>query len=129
MQYRRKESFRFTFVARQSAVVRLHAFESNWTTYSCDLIDISARGARLFSPIRINEYTFDTDLEMVVTLFKKELVIPGKMVWKRPSRDGTLYGIHFLYDKKLEQNIISELKYKRHKELEEEFRLNGKRLY
>lgn len=129
MQYRRKESFRFTFDTPQSAIVQLRANESNRLSYTCDLIDISARGARLFSPIRLDEYTTDVIGEMVVTLFKKELVILGEIVWKRPSKDGTLFGMHFSHDKKQEQNIISELKFRRHKELEEEFRLKGKRLY
>lgn len=129
MQYRRKESFRFTFDTPQSAVVQLRANESSRLTYTCDLIDISAGGARLFSPIRLDEYTSEEIVELVVILFKKELVIPGEIAWKRPSRDGTLFGMHFSHDKKQKQNIISELKFRRHKELEEEFRLKGKRLY
>ena len=109
MQYRRKESFRFTFDTPQSAVVQLRASESNRLTYTCDLIDISSGGARLFSPIRLDEYTSDGNVELVVTLFKKELVIPGEIVWKRPSKDGTLFGMHFSHDKKQEHDIISEL--------------------
>jgi hypothetical protein len=97
--------------------------------YPCELIDISARGARLFFPVRIEEYTSNVLAEMVVTLFKKELVIPGELVWKRPSKDGTLFGMQFLVNKKMEHDIISDLKLRRHKELEEEFRLNGKRLH
>lgn len=129
MQYRRKESFRFTFDTPQAAVVQLQVNDSNRLSYSCDLIDISSRGARLFSPIRLDEYTDDVIVQLVVTLFKKELVIPGEIVWKRPSKDGTLFGMHFSHDQKQEQDIISELKFRRHKELEEEFRLKGKRLH
>lgn len=129
MQYRRKESFRFTFDVPQPAVFQLRGNQSNPIKNTCDLIDISACGARLFSPIRLDEYPSDEIVELVVTLFKKEILIPSEIVWMRPSKDGTLFGMHFLHDKKQEQNIISELKFRRHKELEEEFRLKGKRLY
>ena len=121
MFYRRKESFRFTFESPEIATVY---FQSN--TYTFDLINISPRGARLFSTIRIGEYSSEDVIQLNVTLFKKEMQIEANVVWTRPSRDGTLIGLHFL---KNEIDVISELKLRRYKELEEEFHLKGKRFY
>ena len=121
MFYRRKESFRFTFESPEIATVY---FQSN--TYTFDLINISPRGARLFSTIRIGEYSSEDVIQLNVTLFKKEMQIEANVVWTRPSRDGTLIGLQFL---KIETDVISELKLRRYKELEEEFHLKGKRFY
>ena len=119
--YRRKESFRFTFESPEISTVH---FQSN--AYIFDLMNISPRGARLFSTVRFEEYSSEEVIQLNVTLFKKEMQIEANIVWTRPSRDGTLIGLQFL---KIETDVISELKLRRYKELEEEFHLKGKRFY
>ena len=89
-------------------------------------MNISPRGARLFSTVRFEEYLLDEVIQLSVTLFKKEMQIEANIVWTRPSRDGTLIGLQFL---KIETDVISELKLRRYKELEEEYHLKGKRFY
>ena len=121
MFYRRKESFRFTFESPEIATVQ---FQSN--TYTFDLMNISPRGARLFSTVRFEEYSSEDVIQLSVTLFKIEMHIEAAIVWTRPSRDGTLIGLQF---SKNETDVISELKLRRYKELEEEFLLKGKRFY
>lgn len=122
--YRRKESFRFTFDPSETAMLQFTGSESDATTYTCDLVDISPGGARLFASARLNQYS-STNVQLMFTLFKKELTVEAEMVWKRPSRDGTLIGLQFF---KNETDVITELKMRRYKDLEDVHHKKGKNL-
>lgn len=122
--YRRKESFRFTFDSPETAMLQFSGNESDSSIFTCDLVDISPGGARLFTIARFDQYS-PTAIQLMFTLFKKELTIEAEIVWKRPSRNGTLIGLQFL---KNETDVITELKLRRYKDLEDVYREKGKRL-
>ncbi|WP_162920131.1 PilZ domain-containing protein [Paenisporosarcina cavernae] len=130
MQYRRKESFRFTFQPPEKATLFIRQEEESGTvSYEVELVDISGHGARIFSPIRMDHLMSHSEVTLSVKLHAKELVLKGEVAWKKPSRDGTLIGAEFQVDQKAEADIMQELKLRRHKELQEEYRKQGKRLY
>ena len=121
--YRRKESFRFTFDPPETAMLQFTGNDSESSIYTCDLVDISPGGARLFTTFRFDQYS-STNAQLKFTLFKKELCVAAEMVWKRPSRNGTLIGLQFL---KNEMDVITELKLRRYKDLEDVNLKKGKR--
>jgi len=123
LYYRRKESFRFTFEPTETATLQITGNESESSIYTCDLVDISPGGARLFTTARFDQYS-STNVQLMFTLFKKELTVAAEMVWKRPSRNGTLIGLQFLQN---ETHVITELKLRRYKDLEDVNRVKGKR--
>ncbi|MFC4409547.1 PilZ domain-containing protein [Chungangia koreensis] len=109
MFYKRKEIFRYTFGSPLEAELKMG--DENG---SCRMIDISPGGAKVFSD---NQLTKGMEVVMQFVLMQDTITAPGKVVWKQASHEGALYGIDFNEDEKLEEQIISQLKFRRRNEI------------
>ncbi|MGR3763645.1 PilZ domain-containing protein [Rossellomorea sp. NS-SX7] len=114
MQYKRHESFRYTFNEPINATYRL-IIEKNGElveTKQSDalLIDLSPNGARMKTALDlpIEHHTYLLDLHF--TLNQSVITMLGKPVWKRKDIGQYMYGIEALEDEKTKQVIIKELK-------------------
>ncbi|WP_415579424.1 PilZ domain-containing protein, partial [Filibacter tadaridae] len=58
-------------------------------------------------------------LHIKFTLQSVPIDVQGTIKWKKPSKNGQLYGFDFEKDAALEQLIVDELKLRRHAEIED----------
>ncbi|SER64539.1 PilZ domain-containing protein [Psychrobacillus sp. OK032] len=115
MQYKRNESFRYTFTEPCKATFRLIKDANGLTEKEiskkgiCEIIDISPHGLKIFT-----EYSIAIDkqihVELNFTLDESPIDLVGEFVWSRRKINGSEYGINLPGDTYTEQLIIRELK-------------------
>jgi len=108
MFYKRKEIFRYTFGNPLEAVLFVGMEQTK-----CSMIDISPGGSKVYAECNLSK---GTDVELHFVLLQDTIKASGKVVWKQASRDGALYGIDFIEDEALEEQIINQLKFRRRTE-------------
>ncbi|MDN4492228.1 PilZ domain-containing protein [Ureibacillus aquaedulcis] len=85
----------------------------------CQILDISPRGMKMFSEVKLGEYlnkaALQIELQFVLDVTTIQAV--GEIVWRKPFGRGDQYGILFQAQKNLDELIIKEMKLRRKKEV------------
>lgn len=123
MQFKRNEGFRYKFDeplnARFKVLVNGQVNNQDATILQCEIHDISPRGIKMFSKEDFGEHNnMILQLEVNFTLDEVAITAVGDIVWKRPYARGNMYGLMFTNQPRLEQIVISELKARRRKEIQ-----------
>lgn len=100
MFYKRSESFRYTFGAPPEIKLKLMKPFENLTIY-CLLLDVSPKGAKLFSEKELK--ITDEIVRLKFVLNHETITADAKIVWKQWYEEGWLYGVDF------ERNPVKEL--------------------
>ncbi|MCA1056638.1 PilZ domain-containing protein [Rossellomorea aquimaris] len=114
MQYKRHESFRYTFQEPELATYKLIIEKEGAMveTKQSDalVLNLSPNGARIKTtldlPIQERKYLLELQLNLNGTTFS----VLGIPVWKRREINQYVYGIEALEDQKTKQIVINELK-------------------
>ncbi|MGB6406736.1 MAG: PilZ domain-containing protein [Planococcus donghaensis] len=100
MFYKRSESFRYTFGAPPEIKLKLIDSTGNLTIY-CLLLDISPKGAKVFSEKELKVAEEIVGLKFVLN--HETITADAKIVWRQQYEEGWLYGVDF------ERNPVKEL--------------------
>ncbi|MHA6258404.1 PilZ domain-containing protein [Sporosarcina sp. CAU 1771] len=122
MYYKRAEYFRYTFGEPLEAKFRIllvNGTRKESKLGHCTLIDLSPGGARLFAEFDIPLEGNPIQLHLSFTLYESQIDVEGTIVWKKPTRNGYLYGFEIVEDELTEELIVNELKLRRRSEFEE----------
>lgn len=120
--FKRKEGFRFTFDEPISAryIVLVNGKPENLeaTKHTCEVIDVSPRGMKMFSYHDIGENN-NRLVQLEVQFVLDEVLIKaiGEIVWEKNLGSRTQYGLYFNGQPQIEELIIRELKSRRKKEV------------
>ena len=120
--FKRTEGFRFTFdepiSARYIVLVNGKPEDIEATKHSCEIIDISPRGMKMFSYHDIGESNSKL-VQLEVQFILDEVLIKaiGEIVWEKNYGSKTQYGLLFENQPQIEELIVSELKIRRKKEV------------
>lgn len=123
MQYKRKESFRYTFTEPCKATFRLIKDANGLTEKEisnkgiCEIIDISPHGLKIFTEFSI-AIDKQIHVEINFTLDESPIDLVGELVWSHRKINGYEYGINLPEDTYTEQLIINELKNVRRKSMD-----------
>lgn len=122
MYYKRSEGFRFDFQNPLSAnfkiLVNGIADQMNENYYSCEILDVSPRGMKMFSNANFGEHTNNMlQFEIHFILDEVSIHAVGDIVWERTYANGKQYGLIFNNQPNLEALIVTELKARRKKEV------------
>ncbi|WP_144509539.1 PilZ domain-containing protein [Bacillus sp. FJAT-22090] len=122
MQYKRNEYFRYSFTEPFEATFRLIK-DANGTSPEeiskkgiCQIIDISPNGLKIFTDLLIAIDKLN-HVEIQFRLDEALLSRIGEFVWSHRKAGGYEYGVKLLGDTESEQEIITELKSRRKKEI------------
>lgn len=122
MPFKRTEGFRFSFgepiPAKYTILSDGELEDPKMTTYSCEILDISPHGIKMFSFHDIGENSSER-LQLEVQFVLDEILIKaiGEIVWKKDFGSKLQYGLIFVGQPQVEELIISELKLRRKKEV------------
>lgn len=124
MQFKRNESFRLAFDPPIDVTFKILAGhqlgEGRQVPSFGKIIDVSPRGMKLFSDVKFGDSLAKySRIEMHFVLDTQTIHAYGEVVWRKASGAGFNYGILFNVQESLEQLIISELKSRRKKEVQE----------
>lgn len=122
MAFKRTEGFRFTFdeavPAKYIILVDGKPEDEKLTKYDCEIMDISPHGMKMFSYHEIGEYSSKLmQLEVQFILDEALIKAVGEIVWKRELGSKIQYGLIIDGQPQVEELIISELKLRRKKEV------------
>lgn len=114
MQYKRHESFRYTFneplIATFKLIVEKDGEFVETKQSDALLINLSPNGARIKTgldlPVEHGNYLLDLQINLNQTL----ITMLGKPVWKRKEFGQYVYGLEAIEDDKTKKMIIKELK-------------------
>ena len=121
MFYKRTEYFRYTFDKPLEAKFRIIITDDNWIESKmgdCSLVDLSPGGAKLFADFELPLDRGPVKIHLEFTLYESKIDAKGPIVWKKPYRNGYLYGFDFEEDMAREELIVAELKLLRKSEIE-----------
>lgn len=121
MQFKRKEGFRFVFnqPLDTSFKLLLNGEPVDAESYSCEILDISPRGIKMFSEAKIGEYINKASLQIEIQFILDVTTIQavGEIVWSKPYGSGHQFGVVFHAQEEIDELIISEMKLRRKKEV------------
>lgn len=113
MFYKRHEYFRYTFGELLSGEFRIQKVDDTRKLSNrgeCTIIDVSVNGAKIFTTFDIPTTVNRVNLSVVFSIHTHPIEAKGTIVWKKPFRNGFLYGLHFEEDGERERVIVDELK-------------------
>jgi hypothetical protein len=122
MIFKRKETFRFEFgqplEANYVVLIDGKPMDLERTQHSCQILDISPRGIKMFSNDKIGEHN-NKPLQLEVSFILDEAVIRAiaEIVWAKPYANGFQYGLIIPNQPIIENLIVNELKIRRRKEV------------
>ncbi|MGD7043437.1 PilZ domain-containing protein [Jeotgalibacillus proteolyticus] len=114
MRYNRNEAFRFAF--KEPLHARFSIYEVNGkavetTEGGIQLLDISPSGTKAYSELNIPfKETNPVKIVMHFQLNEESYHFKGKIVWKKVWSDGFMYGVSFLINEDMQQEIVKQLK-------------------
>lgn len=122
MNFKRQEGFRFVFNEPIEASFKLMVngnYVDGGNSFPCQLLDISPRGAKMFSEGNLGEYFNKTNLqvELQFVLDVTTIRAVGEIVWRKPFGRRNQYGLLFQAQEDIDELIISEMKLRRKKEV------------
>ncbi|MEK4424147.1 PilZ domain-containing protein [Solibacillus sp. FSL K6-1523] len=119
MIFKRTEGFRFAFGDPVAAdFVLLLNGKPEGGKCSCNVLDISPHGMKMFSKTEIGEYSNKVvQIEVQFVLDEVKIKAVGEIVWKRSFGKDYHYGLVFENQPIVEELIVSELKVRRKKEV------------
>ena len=111
MFYKRQESFRYTFGIPPEVLLKVQAVENEKATLSKGyglMLDISPKGAKLFSEEDLLENLKDVQLKFVLN--HETITVKADFAWKKAYEIGWLYGVDFEWNPIKEMLIFNEVK-------------------
>lgn len=122
MKFKRQEGFRYVFkepIEASFQLIQDGKFVDSGKCYPCRILDISPKGVKMFSEVKLGEYlnqaTLQMQLEFVLDVATIQAI--GEVVWLKSFGRGDQYGILFQDQKEVDELIISEMKHRRKKEV------------
>ncbi|KGR76463.1 PilZ domain-containing protein [Ureibacillus sinduriensis] len=121
-QFKRQEGFRYIFnepIEASFKLIQDGKFVDSGNRFPCKILDISPRGVKMFSEVKLGEYLNKATLQIEVQFVLDVTTIQaiGEVVWRKPFGRGDQYGILFQDQKEIDELIISEMKLRRKKEV------------
>ncbi|RDI40026.1 PilZ domain-containing protein [Falsibacillus pallidus] len=114
MRYQREEAFRYVFPKPLDAhftIIEINGRPVSSSEGGAKLIDLSPSGMKLSTALHIPvSQSQKVKLSIRFSINDHEYTIISEMVWEEPHAGAYYYGVHFLADEPLQQEIISELK-------------------
>ena len=114
MNYKRKSPFRYTFsepITVYFKIVNINGKRIESSEGSATMIDVSPKGIKLKSPLDLQDINHKTILLSIrFMIATDELIVLGRIVWKRQWVGFYHYGIELLVDDSVSQKIIEQLK-------------------
>ncbi|MBB4824507.1 hypothetical protein HNO89_001729 [Sporosarcina luteola] len=113
MLYKRTEYFRHSFGNPIEAEFRILLGEQHAAASrpgNCKMLDISSGGAKLYTEYDIPIEVHGLNLRLRFTLYEQPIEQEGKIVWKKPYKNGYLYGFDFLEQPLIARLIVDDLK-------------------
>ncbi|MDG5471704.1 PilZ domain-containing protein [Jeotgalibacillus sp. ET6] len=114
MRYNRNEAFRFAF--KEPLNARFSIYEVNGkavetTEGEIQLLDLSPSGSKVYSELNI-PFKENNPVKIVMhfQLNEESYQFKGKIVWKKVWSDGFMYGVSFLINEDMQQEIVKQLK-------------------
>lgn len=125
MQFKRNESFRYTFgqpLPALFSIIRFNGREINSSPGEAEIIDISPEGIRLSSELSIPDISSnEVVLSIEFILNENEFIVDGKIVWQKKWNTSTIYGINLIVEEPQKNEIIEQLKiFSKQQQVEEE---------
>lgn len=111
MFYRRSESFRYTFGTPPEILLRVRDPLNNQVMPAniyCLLLDISPKGAKLFSEKEFKLGEENVSLEFVLN--HETITANAEIVWMQQYQEGWMYGTDFEHNSIKEMLIFSEIR-------------------
>ncbi|MBT2570445.1 PilZ domain-containing protein [Planococcus sp. ISL-110] len=111
MFYKRSESFRYTFGTPPEICLQLIDSLSNQALSPkiyCLLLDVSPKGAKLFSEKEFKSGEENISLEFVLN--HETIIANAKIVWVEQYGEGWIYGVDFEYNSIKQMLILSEIR-------------------
>lgn len=124
MKYKREEYFRFSFntpIPGFFTITKMNGLSGKSKKGPLLILDLSPKGIKFQSRLDLPD-TEDLNLSLSFTLNTKEIILPGKIVWKKKISNDFHYGFTVTEELEIEditKEIISELKAFRKKQLED----------
>lgn len=124
MQFKRNESFRLAFDPPIDVTFKIlsgqQTSEGRQVPSFGKILDISPGGMKLFSDVQFGDtFIKYSQVEMNFVLDTQNIHVFGDVIWRKSYGAGFNYGVLFANEGPLEELIISELKSRRKKEVEE----------
>lgn len=127
--YKRTESFRFTFNPHEKISIKLKKLDdAEVVTIDAELVDISKKGARILSHVIISEAEFSNQLYVNFKLHEKEFSLPGEITWRKPSHEGVVMGVELKISNLESDEIFSELKIRRSRDVKGSYNIKLRKL-
>ncbi|KIL43750.1 PilZ domain-containing protein [Jeotgalibacillus campisalis] len=114
MRYNRNEAFRFAFkepLHARFSIYEVNGKEVETTEGEIQLMDLSPSGAKTYTELNI-PYTANNSVKITIHFQLNESTynFKGKIVWKKVWSDGFMYGVSFLVNEDMQQEIVKQLK-------------------
>lgn len=111
MEYKRQESFRYTFPKSIEAIIALNSGEQEeQQVFHCTVVNMSPSGMNIFSEVIPTLHDkLPVSITVETTLIEKSLQLNGKIIWERPHFTGKQFGIILDILPEMERRITIEL--------------------
>jgi len=114
MRYNRNESFRFSFrhpLKARFSIDELNGKKVESGEGEIQIMDLSPSGTKIRTDLNL-PMSEDPPVKIVVhfELNEEEYNFKGKIVWKKMHLNSFLYGVHFLINDDMHEEIIKQLK-------------------
>lgn len=114
MKYKREEYFRYTFGTPLPAQFKIEKVNSKLVESSrgvAEIIDLSPSGLKLSTKLKIDNFKRnEIQLTISFSLNDYNLSVKGVIVWNKESHAEVVYGIEFLPDQAIAEDLIKQLK-------------------
>ncbi|WP_433745037.1 PilZ domain-containing protein [Falsibacillus pallidus] len=114
IRFQREEAFRYVFPQPLDAhftIIEINGRPVSSSEGAAKLIDLSPSGMKLSTNLHIPvSHSQKVKLGIRFEINEHKYTIVSEMVWEEPRAGAYYYGIHFLADEPLQQEIINELK-------------------
>ncbi|PPA70140.1 PilZ domain-containing protein [Jeotgalibacillus proteolyticus] len=114
MRYKRNEAFRFSFdhpIDGQFSIYEINGKELRTGEGKMKVLDLSPSGARIQSGLSI-PFTENQSIKILLHFYLNDsfMIFRGKIVWGKTDNHINTYGVQFLNNENLQEEIIRQLK-------------------
>lgn len=112
MEYRRKEPFRYLFsipIKSSLKIIKINDRDVESKEGIVEIHDISLNGARIACLLDL-PYELEVQIFLTTTLNDSPVYLLGRIVWKKSYANHHAYGVEFLHDTSVKEQMLKELK-------------------
>ena len=114
MQFKRHESFRYTFgqpIPALFKIISINGREVNSAPGKAAIVDISPEGIRMTSELNIPDIKSNHPiLSISFSINEQSFNLNGSIMWEKEWKNTTEYGINLLVEESVKNDIVGELK-------------------